>query len=375
MKHSILIFALLGLWGCAKNENKIETLFEAETEEIVQLSEEQLKTFTLTSTALQEREITKTLRLNGEINVPPQNLVSISSALGGYVKSTKLVPGMYFKKGEVIAVMEDNQFIQLQQDYLTVKAQLGNAEAEYSRQKDLNQSKASSDKVYQQAKADYETLLISKNALEQKLKLIAINPSGVSVNNISETVAIYAPFDGYVSQVFVNRGKYVAPSDVLFELVNFSDLYLTLKIFEQDWNTVEVGQTVTAFSNSMPDRKYEATVIQTGKGFSADRSVAVYAKLKTVDAKLIPGMYMNAELVVPENKAMVLPEASVVSFEGKEYVFEILDASTFKILEVQIGSSGNGWVEITNVTALQTKKIANQGAYTLLMALKNKPEE
>ena len=72
---------------------------------------------------------------------------------------------------------------------------------------------------------------------------------------------------------------------------------------------------------------------------------------------------------------MVLPEASVVSFEGKEYVFEILDASTFKILEVQIGSSGNGWVEITNVTALQTKKIANQGAYTLLMALKNKPEE
>jgi cobalt-zinc-cadmium efflux system membrane fusion protein len=60
--------------------------------------------------------------VNGKIDVPPQNMVSISVPLGGYLKSTKLLEGMHISKGEVIAIMEDQQYIQLQQDYLTAKA-------------------------------------------------------------------------------------------------------------------------------------------------------------------------------------------------------------------------------------------------------------
>ena len=64
---------------------------------------------------------------------------------------------MHISKGEVIAVMEDPQYIQLQQDYLTAKAQFAYNESEYLRQKELNESKAASDKVFEQAKATYQT--------------------------------------------------------------------------------------------------------------------------------------------------------------------------------------------------------------------------
>lgn len=374
MKNIVGIFVLLLLWSCGNKKNTTEENATKATENILKLSDEQLKAFSLTAVTLQERNITKILKLNGMVDVPPQNLVSVSSALGGYVKLTKLLPGMHFRKGEVIAVMEDNQFIQLQQDYLTAKAQLQNAEAEYYRQKQLNQSKASSDKVYLQAKANYETLLISQKALEEKLRLIHINPSNVSINNIKRTASVYAPFDGFVSRVFVNTGKYVSPSDVLFELVDPKDLHLNLKVFEKDWGKIKIGQSLTAYTNSNPQKKYGGEIILISKNISQDRVVEVHAHFKDSDVQLIPGLYMNAEILIPESKALVLPEESIVTFEGKNYVFEVLDKNTFKMTAVETGSTGDGWVEIINGSQLNGKNISQKGAYMLLMALKNKAE-
>lgn len=375
MKNISIIFAFLILMSCGNKENKLAENALPVTEDILQLSDEQLKSFTLSSVVPQKRAITQTLKMNGEIDVPPQSLVSVSSALGGYVKSTKLLPGMHFKKGEVIAVMEDHQFIQLQQDYLMAKAQLQNAEAEFHRQKELNQSKASSDKAYLQAKADFETLQISHRSLEQKLKLIHINPSQVSLSNIRQTANIYAPFNGFVSQVFVNVGKYVSPSDVLFELVDPNDLHLNLKVFEKDLDKIKVGQPFVAYTNSNPTEKYAGNVLLIGKNISADRAVEVHAHFKGNIAKLIPGMYMNVEIPVPESATWTLPEESVVMFEGKFYAFEIVGKNTFKMVAIETGKRGNGWIEITNIGQLKDKKIAEGGAYTLLMALKNKAEE
>ena len=375
MKYITIIFVFIILSGCGNKEQATTAAASADAENVLQLSDEQLKSFVLSSVSIQEKNITQTLKLNGKVDVPPQNLVSVSSALGGYVKSTRLLPGMHFKKGEVIAVMEDNQFIQLQQDYLTAKAQLQNAEAEYLRQKELNQSKASSDKVYQQAKADYQTLQISGKALAEKLRLIHINPEQVSVSNIRQTANIYAPFNGFVAQVFVNVGKYVSPSDVLFELVNPNDLHLNLKVFEKDWDKIKAGQPLLAYTNTNTGKKYRGEIILIGKNISNDRAVEIHAHFKEDDGKLIPGMYMNAEIEIPESRAWVLPEESVVSFEGKQYVFEILDKNRFKMIAIQTGNTGNGWVAIMNGDELKSKNIAQKGAYTLLMALKNKAEE
>jgi cobalt-zinc-cadmium efflux system membrane fusion protein len=66
---------------------------------------------------ISSQTISSVLKVNGIIDVPPQNMVSISVPLGGFLKSTKLLPGMHIAKGEIIASMEDQQYIQLQQEY------------------------------------------------------------------------------------------------------------------------------------------------------------------------------------------------------------------------------------------------------------------
>jgi cobalt-zinc-cadmium efflux system membrane fusion protein len=113
------------------------------------------------------------------IDVPPQNLVSVSIPLGGYLKSSNLLPGMPVSKGQVIAVIENPQFIQLQQDYFMAKSKAHFAELDYNRQKTLNQSQASSDKAMQLAQSEMNSQRILMNSLAQQLRLININPESL----------------------------------------------------------------------------------------------------------------------------------------------------------------------------------------------------
>lgn len=375
MRNIILLSSIFLVLGCGNSEKEEIVSPAGDSPQILELNETQLKSFTISLTEMEDKVISSTLRLNGIVDVPPQNLVSVSAALGGYLKSTKLLAGMHFNKGEVLAVLEDNQYIQLQQDYLTTRAQLEKADAEYQRQKELNESKASSDKILQQAKAEFESLKIARRALEEKLRLININPDRVNVDNISRTVNVYAPFDGYVTKVFVNTGRYIAPTDVMFELVDPRDLHLHLKIFEKDLPKVNNGQALVAYTNSATDKKYNGKIIMIGKNLSEEHSVEAHAHFERHDDKLIPGLYMNAEIDVPDNKAPALPEECVLSFEGGNFVFKSLGQNRFEMVSVQVGTSGNGWIEIKNPEKLEGQKIVREGAYTMLMALKNEIDD
>jgi cobalt-zinc-cadmium efflux system membrane fusion protein len=79
---------------------------------------------------------------------------------------------MHVSKGQVLAVIEDQQYIQLQQDYMLAKSNYSYAEKEYRRQYELNQSQASSDKVTQQAQAEMNNQKIMMNSIAEKLRLI-----------------------------------------------------------------------------------------------------------------------------------------------------------------------------------------------------------
>lgn len=376
MKNIIITLIGFLVLGCQSKKEEATTDAKTINESIVALTEAQLKNASLATGNVEKKSISSVLKVNGQIDVPPQNMVSISMPLGGYLKSTKLLPGMHINKGEVIATMEDQQYVQLQQDYLTTKSRLYFAEKEYDRQKELNQSQASSDKVYQMADADYKTLRITLSALGEKLKLINVNPSALSEKSISKSVTIVAPITGFVSKVNVNIGKYVNPSDVLFELINPTDIHLNLKVFEKDITKLAIGQKLVAYTNNQPENKHKCEIILISKDLSVDEhSADVHCHFENYDKALLPGMYMNAEIEVKSNDALTLPADAIVTYEGKEYVFVAVDKTHFKITEVTTGTSENGFIEIVNGNSLGAKNIVTKGAYTLLMKLKNKSEE
>ncbi len=379
MKKSTLYFGSLFLISVlascsSKNEVSSETDSTA-VENSISLSEAQHENAGIQIGKIEQRPISSTLKVNGRVDVPPQNMISVSVPMGGYLKSTKLLPGMHLNKGEVIAIMEDQLYIQLQQDYLTAKARLTFTAKEYQRQQELNQSKASSDKVFQQAEADYATEKINVKSLGERLKLIGINPDELTDSNLSKSINLYSPIDGYVSRVNVNIGKYTQPSEVLFELINPADIHLALTIFEKDLNKIAIGQKVLAYTNNQPGKKYECEIILIGKNLSAERSTEVHSHFEHYDKSLIPGMYMNAEIELKNNQAYTLPEEAIVRYQNNQYIFVQEGAQQYTLTEVKAGDSENGFTEIIGGENLVGKSIVIKGAYNLLMAMKNKVEE
>lgn len=341
----------------------------------VTLSAAQLQNAGITTGKIEERPISSILKVNGRIDVPPQNIVSVSVPMGGYLKNTKLMPGMHVNKGEVIAVMEDQQYIQLQQDYLTAKARLNFMSNEYNRQKELNQSKASSDKVLQQTEADYLTEKINVKSLSERLSLIGIDYSTLNENTISKQINILSPINGYVSQVNVNIGKFTQPSEVLFELINPSDIHLALTVFEKDLDKLSIGQKLIAYSNNYPGKKHECEIILIGQILSKERSTEVHCHFEDYDKSLTPGMYMNAQIELKNKNVFALPDEAIVRYENNQYIFFADGATDFTLQSVVTGDAENGFTEIINGADYVDKAIVLTGAYNLLMTMKNSAEE
>jgi membrane fusion protein, heavy metal efflux system len=342
---------------------------------LITLSDAQLPNAGIQTGKIEQHPISGILRVNGQIDVPPQNMESISNPLGGYLKSTKLLPGMYVSRGQVLATMEDQQYIQLQQDYLTAKAELVLNESEYNRQRDLNQDKAVSDKVFEQARAAFQTKNVLVKALEEKLRLIGLNPATVSVNNISRTINLYSPINGFVTEVNVNPGKYVNPSDVLFELVDPTDIHLALTVFEKDLDKLSTGQRLAAYTNNNPDKKYPCSIVLISRSLDSERSAAIHCHFEQYDKILVPGMFMNADIEVKSNNVNALPSDAIVRYENKQYAFVTRGKNQFLAVEVQTGNAENGYTEITKGGQFANETFVVKGAYNLLMKMKNTAEE
>lgn len=369
-----LALAFFFLPSCSGEAQNLESEQTSEND-YVELTEEQYKNADIQLGTLEFKSISKSIKLSGKVDVPPQNLISVSVALSGYLLSTKLLPGMQVKKGEVIAVLEDEQYIQLQQDYLTTKAQFDFTASEFKRQKELNENKASSDKLFQQTKANYETQYAMLKGLEQKLKLIGINPSSLTADNISRTIQVLSPINGFVSSVYVNVGKYINSNDVMFELMNPDDIHLILTVYEKDIHWLELGQKVWAYSNSNPSQKYECEIILISQSIGSREAAEVNCHFVLHNQRLLPGTFMNADVQVNNMHVHALPDEAIVRFENKNYIFVETQKMKFQIVPVDLGNSASGYTEILNADQLQDKKIVLRGAYTLLMTLKNTSDE
>ncbi|GAB3806707.1 efflux RND transporter periplasmic adaptor subunit [Spirosoma humi] len=375
----ICSLCLLVLASCNKNKPtetiQVPAKADSPTRQNVSFTSQQLRSVGIDVGHPQRQSVSGVLTLQGTVSIPPQGTVSVSFPLGGYLKSTDMLAGMAVHKGEVLAILEDMQYIQLQQDYLTANERFLLAQSEYNRQRDLNATKASSDKVYQQAKAEMESQRILMNALGQKLTLIGINPTNLRADNISRSIAIRSPINGVVAKINANVGKYTAPTDVLFELVDLRDIHLVLNVFEKDLAKLSVGQPIMAYTNGESRRRFRAEIILINKNLNADRMAEIQCHFKDYSVSLVPGTFMNGEVSVTTKQALTVPESAIVRWENKSYVFTEQEYGHFTMVEVTPGLLNQGKQQIEGPGITDQTKLVLKNAYALLMKIKNTETE
>ena len=383
---SAIIFAIfISLISCSGGKKVDKEAKEAEVlpENIVEMRDDQIKLADIQMGNIEYRSISGTLKVSGLIGVAPQNLATVCMPMGGFVKSTKLMQGNNVKKGQILAILENPEFVDLQRDYLEAKSKLKFAKAEFDRQEELYKNGISSQKNMQQVTSEYKSLKVQVNALEQKLSLIGINTAKLNEDNISRSIALVSPISGYVKAANISIGKSVSPSDVLFEIINTDKLFLELNLFEKDAEKVSNGQKIHFFINGETE-EHEASIYQIGKSVNADKTYKVYANVSSRCKNLLPGMYVNAHIEASTNQVTALPSEAIVSFDDKDYIFIFVKNkkeggkpfTEYKMMQVHKGVSDSGYTEITLPEGFDIKntKVVIKGAYNLLSAKKNAGE-
>lgn len=385
-KISMALFLGLAIVSCGSQTEETAEEHHEEGENTVELSQAQFEQAGIKIGKVEQRIIGSELRVNGVIDVPPQSNVSINMPYGGFVKYTEMLPGSKVKKGQLLVVIQNPEFIQFQQDYLESLANRDFLKAEFERQEELYKEKVASGKNYQQAKSDYLANEARIKSMEERLKLIGFSIPKIKEGTVSASVNIYSPVTGAVREVFTNVGKYINPQDVIMDITNSEDLHVELTVYENDVPRVKEGQRIRFALANSPEEWREAEVFLVGSGVREDRSVTVHGHLRKMHEDLKPGMYVAARIETDSNETLTAPEASIVRFGGKQYVFSYAGKKSengetvhdFEMLEVIKGYTEDGYTQISladTAEDLSNIQLVTKGAFTLLAKAKNTEEE
>lgn len=234
---------------------------------------------------------------NGVIMVSPQQNATVSLTMGGKVHSLKVMPGQAVARGQVIASIDNPEYIDLQQTYLDASAQTEYLEKEYKRQSDLSANDASSQKKMQQSKAEYLSMHSRLSAAASRLKTLGVNPASVKLNGIQPYLLVKAPINGFVTNLNVNLGKYLDAGEPICDVINKSQPLIQLTVYERELNLMRVGRPVEFRVNGMGKKTFNAQIVSIDQSVDAkDYSIKVYAKVTSSNSDFRPGMYIRAKL-------------------------------------------------------------------------------
>jgi cobalt-zinc-cadmium efflux system membrane fusion protein len=378
-----LLLAGLFLAGCSgqKTPETADTA-PADTAEVrVTLSPAQYEVAGIAIGNATLRPLNTSLKINGILDLPAENRVSVSVPLGGYIRQIRLEPGMPVKKGQTLVVLENPEYIQLQQDYLDTKAKTDYIELEYARQLDLSKANVSALRDLQQVRSNRQSLLAQLAGLRQRLALIGIDADKLDATRLTRTITVSAPVSGFITSVPANNGRFVNPTDIIAEIAEMSRVYVKLTVFEKDIPVIRTGQSVQFGVGAESSATHSGTVFLIGKSLEADRTVSVLVRPAAVSADFIPGSYVTAQVRVGIRNTLAVPETAVAAFGGKSYVYTAEGKSgaayRFRQVEVTPGVRDGGYVAIQLPDGLDPARtpLVLKGAYALLSALNNASEE
>ena len=190
-----------------KNEQTKDATNEEETPNKVALKLNQLEIMGIELGNLSQLNLGASLKVNGQLELPPQNMASVSALIGGRVQSVSVVEGDFVKKGQVIATLNNPEFISMQRSYLAAKSNLTYLEKDYIRKKELEKDGITSARAFQESEAAYLNAKADLNAAKATLNLLGVNTAQADKGVISASIPVVAPIQGYIQKIEINSIK------------------------------------------------------------------------------------------------------------------------------------------------------------------------
>lgn len=255
--------------------------------------------------------------------------VHLAPASPGRIEKFMIDVSDIVTKGQVLVQMDRTQLLQSE-------LQLKNYETEFNRAKILYEAGSYSQQNYDQIKTQYE---VAKTSLEY-----------LRTNTIMK-----APFSGIISGKYFEDGEMYSGSPIatvgkaaVLSIVEIDRLKTTIAIPESYFPLIKKGMLAAITSDVYPDKKFSGTInIKYPTVTASSRTFDVELKIDNRNGVLRPGMFIRVNLFVGKDKAMVVPDYTVLKMQGsnERFIFVENKGKAERIV-VRLGDRFNDKVEI-----------------------------
>ena len=263
----------------------------------------------ISATDVREEKWESTLSAIGSITAVQG--VNVTTEIAGLVREIAFEPGALVAKGDLL-VRLDTSSEEAQLRALEAQVDLARVNLERT-------SKLRAENMVSQSDLDTAEATMKQN-----------QANADAIRATIEKKTIRAPFAGRLGIRQINLGQYLDVGKPIVSLQSLSPVYADFSLPQQELSRVSTSMRVRLSVDAFPERRFEGKLTTINPDLDAStRSVGLQATIDNPDQTLRPGMFARAEVVLPEEKnVLVIPSTAVLSapFGDSVYVIESKDA-------------------------------------------------
>lgn len=311
-------------------------------EEVVAMTQQQIKTAGVKLAVSDKASIDTIIELPGEIRFNEDRTAHIVPRVPGVAESVAADLGQNVKKGQVLAVISSSDLADLRSAALAAQKRVALAKTTYEREKKLWQDKISAEQDYLLAEHAYREAEIQEQTASSKLSALGAGGPGGALNRY----VLRAPFDGIVVEKHIAQGEAVAADANVFLLSDLSSVWAEVIVSPKDIEKISIGKGVTIYSTA--SKSSAVGKISYVGNLLGEQTRTAKARVVIANPNLAwrPGLFVNVAMTRDKKEVAVAVQSDAVqTVEGKTVVF-VADPKGFKVQPVTIGASDGKYVEI-----------------------------
>lgn len=303
------------------------------------------------------------LVLNASVAANENRLMAVAAQVRGRVMAMPKDLGARVVKNTPLVVLESPELGGAQEEFIKALSDLRLASKTYDRAKALVGSKAISTGEFQSREGDYLGKSAAADASERALRLMGESEGEITrIRTAIESgqpitfpngvrLSILAPFAGRVIERKVAPGALVEALQPLVTVADIGTVWVFMQAYEKDLSMLREGVMVTIRTEAYPEKAFKGRIDFLGSMVdSATRTIQLRATVSNADEKLRPGMFVKAQVDVPqtyEGKTVVaVPQSAFQTMEGRTVVFVRTESGVFSKRLVETGHTFAGFTEV-----------------------------
>jgi len=299
------------------------------------------------------KPIQKTIRTVGRIEIDERNQATVNTKIEGWIEKLYVdYTGRYVKKGEPLAEIYSPELLATQQEFINTKKWAGKQTIKAPQEGHNHGAQAEAPEPVSGLKQMLEKdATATLEAARQRLRLWDISEEQIKkieqTGQPVRTLTLYSPVSGYIIQKMAVQGMKVMPGEKLFDVADFSHVWIVADIYEYELSAVRVGQPVKITLSYFPGRVWSSRIDYIYPVFSADtRTAKVRLTLPNPGGQLKPQMFTNVEIRIDLGKKLIIPDSAVIDTGKGQVVYVDRGNGTFEPREIQTGLKADGTVEV-----------------------------